>query len=97
MTPKRLTIKKVTLGDHHLKPGRTAHSIVDRSGTRPFPPFVSLAITNYYGGIGFYQTHLCADGSTADTWHESLDDALHQAEWELGVAPAEWIDPHESR
>ena len=29
-------------------------------------------------------------GHGTDTWHQSLDDAMHQAEWEFGVARDEW-------
>jgi len=37
--------------------------------------------------------HVSADGQVADTWHQSIDEALGQAEWELGVQPGEWIVP----
>jgi hypothetical protein len=29
-------------------------------------------------------------GLGTDTHHETLEDALHQAEWEFNVLPAEW-------
>ena len=29
-------------------------------------------------------------GHGTDTWHLTLDDAFHQAEWEFGVTPEEW-------
>jgi hypothetical protein len=40
-----------------------------------------------------YRCHICANGQVADTWHQSVEDALHQAEWEFGVQPEEWIVP----
>ena len=30
------------------------------------------------------------DGTGTDTWHQNLEDALHQAEWEFGVGDHEW-------
>lgn len=86
-----IPVKRVRLGPHHLNPGKTRHTITDSSGSRPFPSFVSLEIAHDLEG-GYYLFHVCADGQIADTWHQSLDDALYQAEWELGVKPAEWID-----
>jgi hypothetical protein len=38
---------------------------------------------------------VCEDGQVADTWHENLEDAMHQAEWEFGVLAAEWIEANE--
>jgi hypothetical protein len=42
---------------------------------------------------GCYLFHVSADGQVADTWHQSLDEALGQAKRELGVQPEEWIMP----
>jgi hypothetical protein len=88
------TIKKVKL-DHHLNPGRTQHTLHDEKGARPFPPFSSLAITQSEGHAGYYLMHLCNDSAGTDTWHETLEDALHQAEWEFGVSLGEWYDVSE--
>ncbi|HET9180488.1 MAG TPA: hypothetical protein VFP59_00015 [Candidatus Angelobacter sp.] len=92
--PKLISVKRVELAPHHLNPGRTEHSISDRHGLRPFPPFTSLEIAHYECSPGYYLFHICADGQAADTWHESLDDALYQAEWEFGVKVEEWQDIH---
>ena len=89
-------IRKVTLGEHHLRPGRTRHFIGFGEGRREFPPFTSLAITRYPGNSGFYLMHLCEDGQGTDTWHASLDDAFHQAEYEFGVRPDEWTEVDEA-
>jgi hypothetical protein len=85
----------MTLCDHHLRSGRTKHTLVDAKGARPFPPFTSLAITQFPGDNGFYLMHICADGSGTDTWHENIDEAIHQAEWEFGVQPSEWTETNE--
>jgi len=92
-----IAIRKVRLGDHHLHPGRTEHTLVDSQGARPFPPFTSLVITQSLlpGDSGYYLMHLCADGSGTDTHHESLGDAFNQAEWEFGVQSSEWIEVNE--
>ena len=59
-------------------------------GQRDFPPFVGLEIAQYLGDGGCYLLHVCGDGSVADTWHSTLEEAIHQAEWELGVQREEW-------
>jgi hypothetical protein len=91
-----VTIKKVTLKEHHLSPGRTQHSLSDSDGVRPFPPFTSLAITRYGEDPGYYLMHICDENLGTDTWHETLEDALHQAEWEFDVRPEEWIEVQEA-
>ena len=86
-----VAIKKIVLGEHHLSPGRTRHCI---NGTE-FPPFKSLVIATYPGDPGFFLLHLAADGQCADTWHETLDDAFHQAEYEFEVRRDEWEEVNE--
>ena len=81
---------RATLGANHLRPGRTRHSISDGKGCREFPPFVRLEIAQFPGDQECYLLHICEDGAMADTWHETVEEALHQAEWELGVQESEW-------
>ena len=88
-------LRKVTLNERHLRPGRTKHTLIDEMGAREFPPFASLVIAQFSGDSGYYLLHLCENGEGTDTWHQNLDDALHQAEWELGVSPEEWIETSE--
>jgi hypothetical protein len=90
-----LAIRTVKLNERHLRPGRTQHTVADNNGRREFPPFVELKITQYQGETATYLMHICEDGSVADTWHENLEDAYHQAEWEFGVGPDEWIEINE--
>ena len=85
-------LKKVTLNNSHLYPGRTKHSLCDSQGKREFPPFKSLVIAQFEGDSGYYLLHLCEDGLGTDTHHETLDDAFHQAEYEFEVKPEEWVD-----
>jgi hypothetical protein len=30
---------------------------------------------------------------SGDTWHESLEDALHQAQMQFGIEPGDWREP----
>jgi hypothetical protein len=92
---RMIAIKRATLNERHLRPGRTKHSIADSKRSQEFPPFVSLAICQYPGDSGYYLMHICEDGQVADTWHENVNDAFHQAEWEFGIQPAEWNETSE--
>ena len=67
-------IKRVVLNERHLRPGRTRHTIADRSGTREFPPFISLMIAQHPGHASCYLMHICEDGGYADTYHEKRGD-----------------------
>ena len=82
-----VTLKRVVLGSHHLHPGRTLH----RVNSKDFSPFVSLEIAQYPEDSGFYLLHICSDGAVVDTHHESMEEAIHQAEFEFGVQSNEWI------
>jgi hypothetical protein len=92
---RMIAIKKVLLNENHLSPGRTKHTLSDSNGTRPFPPFTSLAIAHYPGQPGYWLMYSCDNGLGTDTFHESLEDALGQAEWEFAVRPEEWIEVNE--
>jgi hypothetical protein len=92
-TPQLTTIKRVELDAHHHA-SLSKHTISDGEGTRDFPPFVKLVIAAYPGEKSCYLFHVCADGQVADTWHETVEDALYQAEWEFGVTRDEWTTPH---
>ncbi len=42
---------------------------------------------------GFLLYRFTQDGDFAgDTWHLSLDDVYHQAQFEYGIQPTDWID-----
>jgi hypothetical protein len=84
-------LMRVDLRPHHLSPGRTRHILKDASGSRPFPPFKALERVQFEGDGGFYLMYVPESGTGTDTWHQSIDDALHQAEWEFDVKPGEWM------
>jgi hypothetical protein len=81
----------VELGLHHLRPGRAKHRLKDASGLHDFPPFKALEICSTSTGAGFYLMYEPETRHGTDTWHQTLDDAFHQAEWEFGVTRSEWM------
>ena len=89
-------LRRVKLGSHHHA-SLTKHSIRDKNGERSFPAFVSLEIASYPGEESCYLFHVCGDGQVADTWHQTLDEAVDQAEWEFGVRQEEWTVVAEPR
>ena len=88
--PELQSRRQVELGPHHHA-SLTKHSIRDEDGDRNFPAFVSLEIPSYPGEESCYLFHICDDGQMADTWHQTLREAMDQAEWEFGVKQEEWI------
>lgn len=80
----------VDLAEHHLGSGRTKHQLCDAFGARDFPPFKTLEICTFAGDSGYYLMYEPETGPGTDTWHQTLEDAMHQAEWEFGVARTEW-------
>ncbi len=75
------------LGPTHRPTGNTRHY---RNG-QLLPPPVSLQIAQYPDDAGYYLFYLDGDGEVqADTYHDSVEDALDQAEFEFGVRPDEW-------
>jgi len=87
-----ITRKKITLQPHHLRPGRTLHYIEDADGRREFAPFISLEIASYPNEDSCYLFHISEDGQMADTWHQSVEEAMEQAEFEFEVRSDEWTD-----
>jgi hypothetical protein len=90
--PELVTTKRVVLGSHHLRPGRTKHTIQDANGIREFTPFVSLEIASYPHTESCYLFHISQNGEVADTWHQTVEEAIDQAEYEFGVQREEWIN-----
>jgi hypothetical protein len=52
---------------------------------------VSLEIAQYPNDSGFYLLHICASGEIADIHHGTVEEAMHQAEFEFGVQKEEWV------
>jgi hypothetical protein len=90
VTSDYITLKSIRLDPSRHKPtGNVRHY----NGGNPFPPTAELKIMRYEGTSGFYLLHFDIDGNELnDTYHDSLEDALHQAEYEFRIEPSEWID-----
>jgi hypothetical protein len=82
-----IIIKQVVLGPQHVPTGKTHHY----DGEKELPHAVILKIVKYDDVEGFYLLHFDTAGKEiTDTFHESVEDALAQAEWEFQVKPSEW-------
>lgn len=74
--------------------GRTKHflgTLVEgtlvKTEQRPVPAWVEISKE----GGAFYLFYFGADGTClTDTWHQTLDEAKHQAELEFAISAAEW-------
>jgi hypothetical protein len=91
-----IPIKRVSLGEHHLRPGRTKHLLFHGEGRNEFPPFSSLVIAQHPANKGYFLLYLCENGQGTDTYHLTLDDALHQAKFEFEVEPEEWEEAEQA-
>jgi len=84
-----IILKQAVLSDRHIPTGRTVHHV---GGTVAPTPAV-LQIARYEGDPGFYLFYCSATGEVlTDTYHQTLDAALHQAEFEFGIRGSEWSD-----
>ena len=84
--PKETVLREVKL-DRHEPTGNTLHIV----GGSDMPPPAALRISVYGDEPGFFLLYLDERGNeVTDTWHQSLDDALHQAHFEFQVEPSEW-------
>ena len=83
-------LREIKLSERHPPTGATLHY---REGVL-LPPPAALQIARYPSDTGFYLLYLDGDGNEqTDTWHETLEAAQHQAQFEFGVTPSEWLVP----
>jgi hypothetical protein len=81
------TDREIILKPSHQPTGRTQHF---RDGTT-LPSPHRLRITSFEGDPGFYLLYLDEAGrELTDTYHDTLEQAFEQAQWEFGVLPTEW-------
>jgi hypothetical protein len=79
--------RRIRLNPTHRPTGRTLHFI---AGV-PAPTPAELRIVQYEDDPGFYLLGCNESGiEFTDTYHESLDKAMSQAEWEFNAKPDEW-------
>lgn len=77
----------VRLRPHHNAASNTRHLV----GATLLPRATTLAIAKYTDDQGFYLFHLDEHGNDfTDTYHDSIEAAMHQAAWEYGVKSDEW-------
>jgi hypothetical protein len=77
-----------------MSTGKTKHTVGEFSEGKPVPvktlPVPAWVEISEEEGA-FYLLHFDARGSCfADTWHQTLDEAKRQAEFEFGISAGEW-------
>lgn len=87
MSNNERLLKRVVLTDKHKPTGNTRHYIRGELVTT----FHHLRIVEHAGEILLF--YCDADGiEVTDTWHETIGQAMRQAEFKFGVRPDEWFD-----
>jgi hypothetical protein len=82
-----LVVARVVLTEAHKSTGRTRHLI----GDLPMPRPSELRVVRDAEGHGLYLFYCDAAGTEmTDTFHQTLDEAFSQAEFEFQVRPDEW-------
>ena len=70
--------------------GRTRHFNVHG----PLAGAAELRIAVDDESPGFFLLYFDGEGrGITDTWHETVDRAMAQADWEFSIKPADWRDP----
>lgn len=83
-------LRRIKLDSPHEPTGKTRHYI----GDRELPAPNELQIVKYPDDAGYYLLYLGEGGSElTDTYHDSVEKAIEQAEWEFQVKPDEWVIP----
>jgi hypothetical protein len=78
---------KIKLGERHTPTGKTRHYL----GGAEAPTPVELRIIRYPDDPGYYLFYCDGEGvEFTDTYHDTVDEAKAQAEWEFNVKPEEW-------
>ena len=73
--------------DRHKPTGNTRHYV----GGELWEGASALRIFRYRDEEGFYLLSVNDDGDeVTDTWHQSLEDAVHQAEFEFDLKARDW-------
>lgn len=80
-------LRRVRLTSAHEPTGNTEHF----NGDDPVPVPAELRIVQYSSDPGFYLFYCDESGSEmTDTYHDSMSEAMAQAEFEFNVQEAEW-------
>jgi hypothetical protein len=82
-----IVLRQARLSPEHQPTGKTRHY----SGAQELPIPAALQIVKYPDDPGYYLLYLGQDGGElTDTYHDTLERALSQAEWEFRLKPDEW-------
>ena len=90
--PDFIELKRVSLGPQHLQPSEIGATIHAGGVMEPKAPFAELKIARYVGEESCYMFHIAKNGESTDTWHETLSDALRDAEDLYGVKESDWLE-----
>lgn len=86
-TAEYLVLYSVTLADENRPTGKTIH----RQGCNELPPPQQLLIVRYPDVDGVYLLYMDEHKSEqTDTFHDDVQGAMEQAEWEFGVSRSQW-------
>jgi hypothetical protein len=85
--PEYVLLRRIVLGPKHSPTGKTRHIVHGK----PMSTAVELQIVRYADDPGFYLLYLDGDGSELnDSYEDTLDRVMEQADWEFNVKPHEW-------
>lgn len=82
-----LILQEIVLSAQNQPTGNTKHF----KGQEELPTPHSLKIVRYPDDLGYYLLYFDEQGNElTDTYHEQLEDAVSQAEWEFSVSAEQW-------
>jgi hypothetical protein len=82
-----IVLRRIRLGPSHPPTGKTRHL----QGCEVLPAPWELRIVKYLDDTGFYLFYCDDTGKEiTDTYHDTLEGAMSQAEWEFEVKENEW-------
>jgi len=91
--------RRIVLTPRHVPTGKTRHTVGTWSEDEGLVPGVELPtphelmIAQILPDQGYYLFYLDEGGNEiSDTYHDSLERALAQANWEFGVGEDEWLN-----
>ena len=82
-----IILRRMQLSSLYPPTGKTHHYL----GSEALPPPSELRIVKYLDDPGFYLFYCDNSGrELTDTYHDTLEGAMAQAEWEFGVKANDW-------
>jgi hypothetical protein len=93
---KYIFLKFIKLDKEHKSKDKTRHFV---DGNYVNENISELRIMHFENSSGFYLLYYDNNGNElTDTYHDTVEDALKQAEFEFDVKPNEWnnLDPAKS-